>query len=157
MAKPVYYSLSQNGSSGADVGLIQEWLNGLHSRWPGIITLNVDGKMGNRTETAVKQYQNAVGLNADGKVGPDTWNSLYNSYAAIHGAGEQYPGVLLRSGSRGAAVRSAQLRLNTKGALLNPDGIFGPSTMAATKAFQKANGLSVDGIIGPKTWARLYA
>lgn len=157
MARPVYFALSQNGSSGSDVGLIQKWLNGVRSRWPSIIALTVDGKFGSRTEAAVKQYQSFVGLTADGKVGANTWNSLYNSYAAIHGEGEQYPGVLIRSGGRGATIRSAQLRLNTKGAVLNPDGIFGARTLAATKAFQASNGLAADGIIGSNTWAKLYA
>ena len=33
------------------------------------------------------------------------------------------------------------------------DGSFGRETLAALKAFQKANGLKTDGICGPKTWA----
>ncbi|WP_236242240.1 peptidoglycan-binding protein [Streptomyces sp. CC228A] len=32
------------------------------------------------------------------------------------------------------------------------DGIFGPTTEAAVKAFQKDVGLAVDGIVGPNTW-----
>lgn len=35
------------------------------------------------------------------------------------------------------------------------DGIKGPKTIAAIKAFQAANGLVVDGIVGPKTTAAL--
>lgn len=35
------------------------------------------------------------------------------------------------------------------------DGIMGPATMAAVKAFQTANGLTVDGIPGPATQAKL--
>lgn len=35
------------------------------------------------------------------------------------------------------------------------DGIYGPKTKAAVKAFQKKNGLTVDGIVGPKTAAAI--
>ncbi len=58
-------------------------------------------------------------------------------------------------GSVGAAVKLAQELLDKSGADLVIDGIFGPLTEAATKAFQSAHGLSVDGIIGPLTWKKL--
>lgn len=35
------------------------------------------------------------------------------------------------------------------------DGIFGPNTTKAVKAFQKAKGLSQDGIVGPNTFKKL--
>ena len=156
MARPVYFALMQNGSTGPDVSLIQIWLNGVRSRWPSIIALTVDGKFGTNTANAVKQFQTVSHLAVDGKVGPNTWNALYDAYAAIHGEGEQYPSMLIRSGTRGATIRSAQLRLTNKGYPLNADGIFGARTEAATRAFQRVSGLSVDGIIGRSTWARLY-
>lgn len=43
-AQPVYNgSVLRSGSSGPDVALVQRWLNGLHSRWPSIGGLTVDG------------------------------------------------------------------------------------------------------------------
>ena len=36
----------------------------------------VDGRMGQRTRTALRDFQTAQGLQPDGKVGPRTWNKL---------------------------------------------------------------------------------
>lgn len=65
------------------------------------------------------------------------------------------PEGLLRWGSRGEGVCWVQRQLNRHGAELTVDGIFGPLTEAAVRAFQQANGLSVDGIVGPETKAAL--
>ena len=58
---------------------------------------------------------------------------------------------LLRVGSRGPAVVKLQGKLG-----ITADGIFGPLTRAAVRAFQKRHGLLVDGIVGPQTRAALY-
>lgn len=67
------------------------------------------------------------------------------------------PRPTLRSGSRGPDVLYLQGRLNARGATppLVLDGIFGPKTNAAVRAFQGSRGLVVDGIVGPKTWTAL--
>lgn len=62
----------------------------------------------------------------------------------------------IKDGSTGAQVRSLQLLLNGKDkAGLSVDGIAGPKTVAAIKAYQREKGLSVDGIAGPKTWTAI--
>ena len=38
---------------------------------------------------------------------------------------------------------------------ITEDGLFGPQTYGAIKAFQEAHGLSVDGIVGPQTGDQL--
>ncbi|WPB77391.1 peptidoglycan-binding protein [Archangium violaceum] len=62
----------------------------------------------------------------------------------------------LRLNAKGAAVTTLQNKLKAAG--FNPgtiDGQFGPKTLAAVKAFQKAKGLESDGVVGPKTWNAL--
>lgn len=57
---------------------------------------------------------------------------------------------------RGDEVRTLQQLLHAHG--FDPgaqDGIFGPKTDAAVRAFQTARGLAVDGIVGRLTWAAL--
>lgn len=53
----------------------------------------------------------------------------------------------LRRGDKGTAVKVWQSIIGVE-----VDGSFGPATEEATKAFQKAHGLTVDGIVGTKTW-----
>lgn len=67
----------------------------------------------------------------------------------------------LRRGDRGTWVRRLQQRLTMLAASrpeLDPggvDGIFGPRTERAVRAFQRAEDLSVDGVVGPRTWEAL--
>lgn len=71
----------------------------------------------------------------------------------------------LRQGSQGTTARELQYRLNvwlltlsTTGlSALTPDGIFGPRTLAAVRAFQAGMALAVDGVVGPATWGRLLS
>ena len=61
-------------------------------------------------------------------------------------------------GSVGPAVKLLQSQLQAHGITPGPiDGIFGPKTEAAVRAFQRKAGLEVDGQAGPKTWGKLLA
>jgi hypothetical protein len=63
----------------------------------------------------------------------------------------------LKRGSRGAAVKTAQLRLGENGHDPGvPDGIFGRRTMSATRKFQKKRALNVTGTINKVTWDALF-
>ena len=63
---------------------------------------------------------------------------------------------VLKNGSKGNQVKTLQRLLNALGySVGSVDGSFGPKTLAAVKAFQKAKGLEVDGSCGPKTWNAL--
>jgi peptidoglycan hydrolase-like protein with peptidoglycan-binding domain len=52
-------------------------------------------------------------------------------------------------------VRPLQQLLRARNHPVAVDGIFGPITESAVKAFQQSNGLAADGIVGPLTWPKL--
>lgn len=58
---------------------------------------------------------------------------------------------------QGEDVRVVQQHLSNLGyaQVSAADGVFGPNTDAAVRAFQAVNGLTADGIVGPQTWERL--
>jgi hypothetical protein len=62
---------------------------------------------------------------------------------------------LLGNGNAGPLVESLQRQLSDAGYPVEADGIFGPKTEAAVRAFQTAHGLQIDGIVGPETSGRL--
>ena len=64
-----------------------------------------------------------------------------------------YPTI--RRGDRGELVTQCQRLLAKAGSNLEIDGIFGPGTQSAVRAFQKKHNLTVDGIVGPQTWGAL--
>ena len=70
-------------------------------------------------------------------------------------SGSISPFPLLREGDREHPVRTLQHLLRARNQSVDVDGIFGPKTDAAVRAFQMDNHLSVDGLVGPATWAEL--
>ncbi|GBG82692.1 hypothetical protein CBR_g36222 [Chara braunii] len=70
--------------------------------------------------------------------------------AVVQGVSATWP--LVQSGDNGPNVMAVQDLLQAHGHFLTSDGIFGPITEAAVKAFQLANSLTADGIVGPLTW-----
>jgi hypothetical protein len=70
---PYKGTLLKVGSRGEEVGIIQFKLNSL-----GYICGTADGIFGNKTLTAVKQFQKDHALVGDGIVGILTWNKLFN-------------------------------------------------------------------------------
>jgi len=75
---------------------------------------------------------------------------------------ESYPGYVLEPGASGTNVRTIQLRLNRIRAnypaippIQPVNGIYGASTEAAVRAFQRTFNLLQDGRVGRSTWNRI--
>jgi peptidoglycan hydrolase-like protein with peptidoglycan-binding domain len=65
------------------------------------------------------------------------------------------PWPLVQQGNHDHPVKTLQYLLGARGHPVTVDGIFGPKTDAAVRAFQQSRQLTVDGIVGPKTWSAL--
>lgn len=96
----------------------------------------------------------ARGYNGPGFARNDYDGKLARAFAR-HAAGSAGATTVLRRGSRGEAVGTLQTALTAAGHALVADGIFGPATERAVRAFQTRNRLVVDGVAGPATMAAL--
>jgi peptidoglycan hydrolase-like protein with peptidoglycan-binding domain len=65
------------------------------------------------------------------------------------------PWPLVRQGATEHPVRTLQHLLRAREHPVAVDGVFGPKTDAAVRAFQRSRSLAVDGIVGPRTWSAL--
>lgn len=110
------------------------------------------GTFGDSTLRAVRAFQQARGILSDGIVGPNTWSELVE--ASWH-LGDRIL-YIRRPFMRGDDVAMLQERLNALGFDAGrEDGIFGPDTADAVRAFQREYGVDEDGIFGPNSLAAL--
>ena len=70
-------------------------------------------------------------------------------------SGSISPWPVVKNGSNGHPIKTLQYLLRARGDSVAVDGVFGPNTEAAVKAFQASHGVATDGIVGPVTWAAL--
>jgi N-acetylmuramoyl-L-alanine amidase len=136
------------GDRGAGVRDLQHRLTALNLDWAP----DSAAQFGAGTTAAVQAFQEAAGLDVDGKVSPTTWQALVE---AGYQLGERQ--LYLRSPmTRGDDVAELQRRLGALGFDAGRvDGIFGPDTARALSDFQRNSGLVGDGIFGPDTVAAL--
>lgn len=148
-------SLAKGSTETAWVHSLQ---NLLHKK--GLLNANTanQGYFGPYTTAAVKTFQNNQGLSVTGTVGAETWAALGQCHQKPQQLAHLACPMVLRKGHQTTWVRTLQRTLKTKGFLIKKytaDGIFGPNTEAAVKAFQKSQNLKSDGVVKSDTWERL--
>jgi hypothetical protein len=139
--------------------------------WGTAIDLTLDGILDTRGDNLVQEGLTRIApiFNAHGWF----WGAGFRTEDAMHfEAGDelirkwhtegQFGGVprpaperLLTLGDRGPEVLTLQHLLNSLGAEVIEDSVFGTGTRAAVTAFQGAHGLRPDGVVGPQTLAAL--
>ena len=93
------------------------------------------------------------GLNAALGVGPD--GDAQRTDGTRWGATEasRTPGFVVR---HAGTIPCERCSIScARGQAVGVDGVFGPETETAIRAFQTGKGLSADGIVGPQTWPAL--
>jgi peptidoglycan hydrolase-like protein with peptidoglycan-binding domain len=150
------------GNMGTKVTQVQRALLAAGIRLPG----GADGNFGPATASALNQFQSRNGLPVTGRVDEATALALatptgapVNSPAAPVSTPASRVTAGLAPGAVGGAVRALQEALLAAGFRVpgGADGIFGPATANAVKAFQTARGLPVSGRVDQATAAALAA
>ncbi|NTV09571.1 MAG: peptidoglycan-binding protein [Zoogloea sp.] len=128
--------LLQSGSMGEQVKALQLLLAEAGFIVPVTSGFDTD------TDAAVRGFQAATSLTADGKVGANTWGKLF---------------VTRRQGDTGSAVSAIQSMLSMWDIDLTfaNDGTFDDNTFNAVVSFQQQHNLGTDGIVGLTTWKAL--
>ncbi len=132
----------------------------------------ITGTYDKDTQSAVKAFQKANDLTADGAVGTETKNKLNSVDVLPSGVTASptpsptptpaptytIPESTVRSGSSGDDAKLVQSRLKELGYYTGKvDGKFGSGSVKALEAFQETNGLEADGIAGKDTYNVLFS
>ena len=163
------------GSGGDEVRQVQLRLNRISDNYPSIPKIALpDGVFSFDTEAAVKRFQEIFGLSPDGVVGNATWYKILFLYNAVKRLNElNSEGITLSEvtdqfdeatypGDVGDDVRNIQYLLAYVAQFydeippLTLDGIYGPATESAVRAFQQLFELEVTGAVDILTWDALY-
>lgn len=121
----------------------------------GLFDGEINGYCGQSTVNAIKTFQSAIGLIADGICGYETFEILRAAaYDEIDITTLMTGGIknFLKPGDNGSRVEELQNLLADKGYFYEEvDGVYNSATSAAVKNFQADSGLTVDGLCGNST------
>ncbi|MFM7423820.1 MAG: peptidoglycan-binding protein [Elainella sp.] len=146
-----YGSVLQSQDQSNGVADLQQRLSGL-----GYYHGPVTGYFDISTQEAVRQFQQANGLAADGIVGTATLSALDGYGASQSSQTAPAGGGTLQLYDSGSQVSSLQEQLSQLGYYTGSlTGVFDDTTQAAVVNFQRARGLATDGIVGSATLAAL--
>ncbi|NYG57612.1 zinc D-Ala-D-Ala carboxypeptidase [Nocardioides daedukensis] len=128
------------GATGADVSQLQIRVAG----WAGYRTnMAVDGSYGPQTTTAVKNFQAAYGLSADGVAGPDTFTKLYglqkDDCSPAHFSWTEVDGGCGVGGYSGGSVSSSTVKANLLRAMWRAEALrhrMGDIPLRVTSGFR---------------------
>ncbi len=137
----------KKGAIGPSVRLLQQSLK-MAGYFQAVETSENFGEV---TDTALKAYQAAAGLTADGAAGKATLKALTEG-----GFVPALPGSVYKTGNTYAELPALQAALHSEGLFegaFSPQ--FGPATLGAVKAFQAKYELTADGVVGKGTLQKL--
>ena len=120
---------------------LQKALNRLRMTDSSGTPLDEDNIIGSATVSALKKFQEVVGIQQNGIAGETTWSAINQVLAKA---------IIRKNHASGIVMKYLQYRVGAEA-----DGIYGVFTEAAIKHFQRANGLDADGIVANLTWRKL--
>jgi zinc D-Ala-D-Ala carboxypeptidase len=129
-----------SGSSGSDVSQLQVRVAG----WAGYgVNMAIDGSYGSQTTTAVRNFQSAYGLAADGVAGPATYAKIYELQDAnctpAHFSWSEVDGGCGQGGYSGGSVSAATVQQNLLRAMWRAEALrhrMGDRPLVVTSGFR---------------------
>ncbi|MFC6286018.1 D-Ala-D-Ala carboxypeptidase family metallohydrolase [Nocardioides sp. GCM10027113] len=129
-----------SGASGSDVAELQVRVAG----WAGYgVVMSIDGSYGSQTATAVRNFQSAYGLSADGVAGPQTYAKIYELQDAdcspAHFSWAEVDGGCGQGGYSGGSVSAATVQQNLLRAMWRAEALrhrMGDKPLVVTSGFR---------------------
>jgi peptidoglycan hydrolase-like protein with peptidoglycan-binding domain len=145
-------ALAHDRSTRAEVREAQEQLDTL-----GYPVGGIDGRIGDRTRTAIRNFQRDKGLNATGQLDHDTFDALADAAADNRRAAADERHAEPGDHAMSSSIRRAQTKLERLGYPVETDGELGTKTRTALRNFQRDRGLNATGELDQDTLEALDA
>ncbi len=130
--------------------ILTQYCDGVRTTCPGWMTQWGSKTLGDQGLSAIQILRNYYG------------SSIYiNTAVEVSGVPRSWPGTNLTTGTRGENARIIQTQLNrvaqvyTLIPLVAVDGVYGPATANAVRAFQRIFSLPVTGVVDIATWYKI--